>query len=210
MAQGYKDFTAGAILTAADLEDYNQNQSIMRFATAAARDSALTTVKTEGMMAYLIDLNTVTVYNGSAWSTIGPVHGALTAWTPAITQSGGVTCTVTRAVYTRNGRWISGTFYLVVTGTGSASNVVTISLPVTAVGNNGDYFVGNGKIYDASTTFGHVSIMVLHSSTTMKFEVVQGGSVDAYLGAAGSTFTAALASGDVCTGQFQYEAAADA
>ena len=57
MAAGYKDFTAGAVLTAADLEDYTQNQSIMRFASASARDTALSTVKTEGMHAYLIDVN---------------------------------------------------------------------------------------------------------------------------------------------------------
>ena len=58
MAAGYKDFVAGTVLAAADLEDYCELQSVMRFASAAARDTALSAVKTEGMLAYLLDVNT--------------------------------------------------------------------------------------------------------------------------------------------------------
>ena len=38
---GYKAFTGGAVLTAAQVQGYLQYQAVMKFATAAARDAAL-------------------------------------------------------------------------------------------------------------------------------------------------------------------------
>jgi hypothetical protein len=70
MAEGYKDWSAGDILTAADLEDYTVKQSVMRFADSSARTSALSGVLAEGMMSYLKDTNTVEVYDGSAWAAV--------------------------------------------------------------------------------------------------------------------------------------------
>ena len=68
---GYKDFTAGDVLTAAQVDTYLMEQSTMVFSTASARDTALSAVKAEGMMAYLADApNRVTYYNGSAWKTV--------------------------------------------------------------------------------------------------------------------------------------------
>ena len=52
MGSGYKVFTAGAVLTASDLNNYCQEQSVMYFATAAARDSAITAPE-EGMTCFL-------------------------------------------------------------------------------------------------------------------------------------------------------------
>lgn len=206
MPEGYHDFAAGEDLTAANLESYCELQGIMRFASAAARDTALSAVKTEGMFAYLLDLNTVTVYNGSAWSTIGPVHGALTNWTPTVTQSGSVTVTVTKAVYIRTGRWIQGHCVLAVTGSGTGANNVVVSIPVTAAATGA---VGSGYIIDASANISYGGISNLASTTTMV--IISGGSSagsPATLGA--SNFTAGLASGDAILAQFAYEAAADA
>lgn len=212
MAQGYKDFTAGAVLAAADLEDYNQNQSIMRFASAAARDTALSVVKTEGMCAYLIDVNTVTVYTGSAWSTIGPVHGALTAVTPTITQSGAVTKTVNYSAYSRIGRLIIGNALLTMTGAGTASNAITITgLPACATGTDN---VGTGYITDASGPIQYFVTPYFLNTTTLQFHgtVHAGGAaLTAYiLGVGANTMTAALASGDVISFTYAYEAGADA
>lgn len=67
---GYKLFVAGDILTAAQVNTYLNEQSVMRFANAAARTSALTSVLAEGMVSYLDDTNSVEVYNGSAWTAI--------------------------------------------------------------------------------------------------------------------------------------------
>jgi len=71
MAEGYKDWSAGDILTAADLEDYTVKQSVMRFADSSARTTALSGVLAEGMMSYLKDTDTVEVYDGSAWAAGG-------------------------------------------------------------------------------------------------------------------------------------------
>jgi hypothetical protein len=69
---GYRLFNTGDVLTAAQVQFNLQNQSIMFFATAAARDAdtALTAALTEGMFCYLADINTVEFYTGSAWVSL--------------------------------------------------------------------------------------------------------------------------------------------
>ena len=68
---GAKLFTSGSVLTAAEVNTYLMDQSIMRFASEAARDAAFggagePTLAT-GMYAYTTDTLTLWVYNGSAW-----------------------------------------------------------------------------------------------------------------------------------------------
>jgi hypothetical protein len=64
---GYKLFQTGDVLTAAQVNTYLNEQTVMVFASAAARTSALTSVLAEGMVSYLQDTNAVEVYNGTAW-----------------------------------------------------------------------------------------------------------------------------------------------
>ena len=66
---GYKLFTTGAVLTASQVQQNVANQSILFYASAAARDAdtALTAGLTEGMFCYLADTNTTAYYSGSAW-----------------------------------------------------------------------------------------------------------------------------------------------
>jgi hypothetical protein len=68
---GYKDFTAGAVLTAAQVDGYLMEQAVMNFAGTAARGSALSSVQAAGMMAH-VGGGTVTVYDGSAWQQVYP------------------------------------------------------------------------------------------------------------------------------------------
>jgi len=69
---GYKTFNTGDVLTASQVQYYLQNQSIMYFADAAARDAALTAgIVQEGMFAYLADTNTTVYYDGSTWQSFG-------------------------------------------------------------------------------------------------------------------------------------------
>jgi hypothetical protein len=86
---GYKLFNTGDVLTAAQVQNNLQNQSIMFFASAAARDASapLTAALTEGMFCYLADSNTVEFYTGSAWT--GFATGDITA----ITAGAGITVT---------------------------------------------------------------------------------------------------------------------
>jgi hypothetical protein len=73
---GYKDFTAGAVLTAAQVDGYLMEQSVMNFAGTAARGSALSSVQSAGMMAH-VGGGTVTVYDGSAWQQVYPAQAGL-------------------------------------------------------------------------------------------------------------------------------------
>ena len=68
---GYHLFGTGDVLTASQVQYNLQNQTIMFFATSAARDSALTGVLAEGMFAYLADTNTTVYYDGAAWQSFG-------------------------------------------------------------------------------------------------------------------------------------------
>jgi len=52
MGSGFKTFTAASVLTAADLNNFCQSQSVMYFATTAARDTAITS-PVEGMTCFL-------------------------------------------------------------------------------------------------------------------------------------------------------------
>jgi len=69
---GYLTFNTGDVLTAAQVQYNLQNQTIMYFASAAARDAALTVgIVQEGMFAYLADTNTTVYYDGAAWQSFG-------------------------------------------------------------------------------------------------------------------------------------------
>ena len=85
---GYRTFNTGDVLTAAQVQYNLQNQTIMYFANAAARDAALPggTVQ-EGMFAYLADTNTTVYYDGAAWQSFG------TGDVTGLTAGAGITIT---------------------------------------------------------------------------------------------------------------------
>jgi hypothetical protein len=62
---GFKTFTTGEVLTAADTNGYLM-QGVLVFASAAARDAAITSPQ-EGQCCYLKDTDAVLTYSGSAW-----------------------------------------------------------------------------------------------------------------------------------------------
>jgi hypothetical protein len=86
----FKDFVAGDILTAADVDDYLMRQSIMTFADSAARDTALSAVLAEGMFCYLNDTNAFQYYDGAAWADVSN-PGDITAVTAGTALTGGGT-----------------------------------------------------------------------------------------------------------------------
>jgi hypothetical protein len=205
---GYKDWVAGTKPTAAEFDTYLQEQTVMQFASNSARDTALSAVLDEGLHTTQADTNCDTVYSGSAWSTQGPMYGGGLAWTPAVTQSGSVTVTVNQASYFRMGRMVTAFFFLSVTGTGTASNAITITLPVNAQYSSFVVPCGNAILLDASTTNLYTAVARLASATTFVMYNSSTPSADPRLGVGG--FTAALASGDQISGMLVYEAAADA
>jgi hypothetical protein len=89
---GYKLFATGDVLTAAQVNTYLNEQTVMVFADSAARTTALSGVLAEGMMSYLQDTNAVEVYDGSSWVSVGST-GDITGITTGTDSglSGGVT-----------------------------------------------------------------------------------------------------------------------
>ena len=78
---GYKLFATGDVLTAAQVNTYLMQQTVMVFASSAARTTALSGVLAEGMVSYLQDTNSLEVYDGSAWIGATGDITALTAGT---------------------------------------------------------------------------------------------------------------------------------
>jgi hypothetical protein len=97
---GYKAFATGDVLTAAQVQYNLQNQTIMFFASSAARTAALSGVVVEGMFSYLADTNAFEYYDGAAWQSASN-PGDITGVTAGTGLSGGGTSgTVTLSIDT--------------------------------------------------------------------------------------------------------------
>ena len=83
---GFKTFTTGEVLTAADTNGYLM-QGVLVFASSAARASAITSPQ-EGQYSYLKDTNATEYYDGAAWTAAatGDVTG-VTAGTGILVAS---------------------------------------------------------------------------------------------------------------------------
>ena len=82
---GFKTFTTGEVLTAADTNGYLM-QGILVFASAAARDAAITSPQ-EGQACYLKDTDGVLTYSGSAWVAVGSSGGMTLLSTTTLSTS---------------------------------------------------------------------------------------------------------------------------
>jgi hypothetical protein len=154
MGEGYFDFTAGAPLSAANLEDYCETQSIMRFATTAIRDAQLTSVKTNGTTCYITATNEFYVYDGTTWQAFSsryktvsfspgtPVAGATSETTrfnacslaiPAQPVAGTLHITAVTQV---DNQVAGDGFYYEITVNGA-----DVALPITKIALAGVYFL---------------------------------------------------------------------
>lgn len=134
---GFKTFTTGEVLTAADTNGYLM-QGVLVFASSAARSAAITSPQ-EGQYSYLKDTNSTEYYDGAAW--IAAPIGDITGVTAGTGISGGGTSgtvTITNSMATE----ITAKGDLIA-GTGSAT---FDNLPV---GTNGQTLVA-----DSSTATG--------------------------------------------------------
>lgn len=152
------------------------------------------------------DIALATLTNSLLSTASGELGGAWSTYVPVLVQSGAVTATVTRATYMRIGRTIHFQVNLAVTGTGSASNAVTVSLPVTAAAS-GFMIPGGGHIGDASTSTNYPGLTWLQSTTTVALFAAAVTSATLAYPLGQTSFTAALANGDAVTVAGTYEAA---
>lgn len=98
---GRKIFSAGAVLSANDVQNYLQDQAVMVFAGTAARGSALTlgtvSVAAEGMVSYIKDVDQVQVFNGTTWipQAYAQAAGTGASTTGALLAGSAVTVNIT-------------------------------------------------------------------------------------------------------------------
>lgn len=161
---GYKSFSVGEKLTAANVNTYLMQQSVMTFASTAARDAAIT-APSEGMFAYSTADDEFYVYSGSAWI---PFDITWTAWTPTFTNytqgSGGTT----QCYYTRIGKTIVAQVYVVSGTASSVTGQIQVSLPVDHASSNRSSVVGNLFIRDISPATSYIGNVALSGSAPGK------------------------------------------
>jgi hypothetical protein len=138
---GFKTFTTGEVLTAADTNGYLM-QGILVFASAAARDAAITSPQ-EGQFAYLKDTNVTTYYTGSAWANVDT-----TGMTNPMTTTGDI-------IYASSGS-TPGRI-----GIGSTGNVLTVAggIPSWAApaGGGGMTVITSGSLSTTSVSLSGLS-----------------------------------------------------
>ena len=198
MAEGFKDFVAADVLTAAQVDDYLMSQAVMRFADAAARNAALTEV--EGMVAYLKDSNTITCYDGTSWWTVGKASKAVTAGVTFINQGASPTYTDTVNEYTIINGICDWWFKLDITSAGTAGTAFYLTLPATA-DNDAGREVGSGIVFDASIPTIDVGIWEIPTGFPQRIQFLCDRSTGAYWG---NSPNVALASGDSIRGHVRF------
>jgi hypothetical protein len=131
---GAKKFPAFSKLSSDDVNNYLADQVVMRFATTAARDAAFGGIGeptlSEGMTAYIDDLNLLQTYDGSNWVGVASLLSPSFTGTPtAPTATAGTNTTqlATTAFTTTAvgalGTWTSFTPSYTNLGTGNGSNI---------------------------------------------------------------------------------------
>lgn len=107
-----KVFVDQVVLTAAELNDFFMDQSVMVFDTEAARDAAIPTgSRKEGMTAYTKDLKRLKFWNGTRWDdSAGVPVGSIVMWsgTVATIPLGWHLCNGLNGTPNLSGRFIVG------------------------------------------------------------------------------------------------------
>ena len=160
-----------------------------------------------GRRIYETDTDYWQSYDGSAWSPIGPVSGALTDWSGSIQVDQGATNigrSATLATYSRIGRQIKGMFRVVFNASGTAGQVIKVTLPVAASTSAASNIAAIGAGTFISSFSNVVPLIAVIGVTASRMQFVP-----ATL-AVGTTYYGTgetIGSGEILTCTFAYEAA---
>jgi hypothetical protein len=163
---GFKDFVTGEVLTAADVDGYLM-QGIWVFATATARDAAVTSPQ-EGNFAFTKDNNSLWYYDGAAWVASGAT-GDIEGVTAGIGISGG----------------------------GTSGTVTVTNSMATAIDAKGDLVAGTGADTFAKLTVGANDTVLTADSTAatgLKWATPAAGGGMTLINTGGTTLTGASVS----------------
>jgi hypothetical protein len=212
---GFKTFTTGEVLTAADTNGYLM-QGVLVFASAAARNAAITSPQ-EGQFAYTKDTNGLWYYDGAAWVASGAtgdiegvtagtgISGGGTSGTVTITNSMATEITAAGDIIVGTG---SGTFdNLPIGTTGQLLTADTTVSPYkvkwasAAGGYNPNYQIINsgGTALTAAQT---ITVSSISSKTDLLVNVVGGSSAN------GNAYFYVSFNGDTTAGNYYYIGAA--
>jgi len=70
--QGIRTWTPGEVITANNIQQYLQDQTVQVYTNSAARSSAVTGLVSEGMISVLTGTDVIEYYNGSGWVSLQP------------------------------------------------------------------------------------------------------------------------------------------
>lgn len=161
---GYKLFATGDVLTAAQVNTYLMQQSVMSFASAAARTTAISGILAEGMVTYLQDTNSLEYYDGTSWiAAVGDITG-VTAGTGL--TGGGTSGTVTLAT--------DATIPVGYTTTATAAGTTTL----TAASTTTQFFTGTSTqtiVLPVASTMVLGEAFVIHNNSTGTLTVQSSG-----------------------------------
>jgi hypothetical protein len=162
---GFKTFTTGEVLTAADTNGYLM-QGILVFADAAARSAAITSPQ-EGQSSYLKDTDVIQVYSGSAW----------------VTKSGGASPLTTKGdLYgysTTDARVAVGTNGTVLTADSTAATGVVWATPASPSPTSGQVRVDTEQTTTSATYVALTTAQAVTVTTGTKVLVIVSASISA-------------------------------
>jgi hypothetical protein len=142
---GFKTFATGDILTAADANGYLMSQTVMVFASAAARTTAIASPQ-QGMITFLKDTNATQYYNGTTWTSIGGGGGGGGKVLQVVTATTTSQVNITSTTYTDSG--LSAT----ITPSASTSRILVLTTQPIMVQTNAATAAAGTRLVRGSTT----------------------------------------------------------
>ena len=133
---------------------------------------------------------------------LGNPSAAWTTYTPSLAQNAALSTTTLTAEYSQSGKKVKGNVFALFSSAGTAASQLTANVPVGPRRNSSPFTIGAWSFRDVSTgTYYAGSVAFLGSGNAVRFIV------NAQTDVFGITPAITVASGDIFSFSFDYEAA---